>query len=143
MIGKSALLVLAAMCAMALGLALPDHLQQHGQSFGFSQHGGLTRDQGFGGFNQHDSGFGSFGQHGSISHDQGFSGFNQHDSGFGINNGFGGSSISYDPSHYPDIIQGFPFQNSYPGRGFSGCDNWCFSSFQNNYYCCTRTSYSG
>ncbi|XP_068209484.1 PE-PGRS family protein PE_PGRS47-like [Palaemon carinicauda] len=57
--------------------------------------------------------------------------------------GLGVGSASYNPAHYPDIIPGFPFQSSFPGRGFSGCQNWCLSSVQNNYYCCTRTTYAG
>ncbi|XP_068209267.1 uncharacterized protein [Palaemon carinicauda] len=55
----------------------------------------------------------------------------------------GGVSTDYNPDHYPDIVPGFPFQTSYPGKGFGGCANWCRSSVQKNYYCCTRTSYKG
>ncbi|XP_068209478.1 elastin-like [Palaemon carinicauda] len=123
MIGQSTLLVAAAFCVLAT--ALPGHLHG-GAGLGAGHLGGVG--VGVGHLGGAGLGVGHLGGVGV---------------GSGLIGGVGVGGANYNPAHYPDIVPGYPFQQSYPGKGFGGCANWCRSSYQNNYYCCTRTSYAG
>ncbi|XP_068209479.1 chorion class A protein L11-like [Palaemon carinicauda] len=143
MIGQSTLLVAAAFCVLAT--ALPGHLHG-GAGLGVGNLGGAGL--GLGHLGGAGVGVGHLGGAGvGVGHLGGAGVGVGHLGGAGIGSGLiGGVGVggaNYNPAHYPDIVPGFPFQQSYPGKGFGGCANWCRSSYQNNYYCCTRTSYAG
>ncbi|XP_068209466.1 uncharacterized protein [Palaemon carinicauda] len=153
MIGQSTLLVAAAFCVLAT--ALPGHLHGGaglgaghlgGAGVGVGHLGGAGLGVGhLGGAGVgvgHLGGAGvGVGHLGGVGVGSGLIG--GIGSGSGLIGGVGVGGANYNPAHYPDIVPGYPFQQSYPGKGFGGCANWCRSSYQKNYYCCTRTSYAG
>ncbi|XP_064104768.1 acanthoscurrin-1-like [Macrobrachium nipponense] len=137
MTGQSTLLVALALCAFAT--ALP------GRPYGGAGVDGVGGLGGVGVGGGHLGGLGGVGVGGGhLGGAGGVAGLGGIDGALGtgvVGVGVGGSS--FNPAHFPDLVPGFPFHQSHPGQGFGGCKYWCRSSYQNNYYCCTRSTYAG
>ncbi|KAK8733254.1 hypothetical protein OTU49_006550 [Cherax quadricarinatus] len=44
----------------------------------------------------------------------------------------------FNQQNFPNFVSGFnQMYISHPGNGYGGCKNWCFSMYQNQYYCCS------
>merc|ERR1712243_450399 len=54
--------------------------------------------------------------------------------GYGGNYGFN----NFNQNWYPNIQPGFGFYNQQPYGGFGGCQYWCRSQYNAQYYCCTN-----